>query len=291
MLHTVSLRGLFAIVVWGASFVGTRIALEAVTPNGIVVLRLLAGAGLLGLLLLVRRERLALPRADVPTVAFLGVVLAAHMLLQAVGLLYTTAINTGWIIGFFPVTIALGAHWLGQQRLASGGWAGVALGALGVLLIVVQKPPDFAQARFGDALQLTACLTWTAYTLAGRGAIARSGALRVTAWSLLLAAGLSLALVPWTGICVVWPLPTQVWVALAFLGFVCSGMAYYLWFAASHVYGPTRLAALLYLEPFSTLAVSLWLLGEPVLPTALAGGACVLLGVWLVNRAARSPGA
>ncbi len=80
-------------------------------------------------------------------------------------------------------------------------------------------------------------------------------------------------------------LTTAGWTGVLFLGLACSGLGYLLWYAALERIEATRVAALLYLEPLVTLAAAVLLLGEPVgLATAL-GGALVLAGVSLVQRA------
>ena len=173
-------KAFLAITFWGASFVFTRIALESFGPFGLVASRLVAGSGLLYLTLRARGGQLRFPAREIPLVVLLGLVLGTHLILQAYGLQYTSAMNTGWIIGFIPVTIAIGAHLLGRQRLTGKGWLGVAVGTLGVVLVTIQSPPDFRQARFGDMLQIVSCFTWTFYTLAAVGLVARVGALRVT---------------------------------------------------------------------------------------------------------------
>jgi drug/metabolite transporter (DMT)-like permease len=283
--HGLSLRGLFAVSVWGASFVATRIALESFSPFGLIAFRLLAAAVLLGIVVRARGGRMLPAPADRPVCLLLGATLAVHLLVQAYGLQYTSAMNTGWIIGFIPVTIALGAHLLRQQRLKLIGWLGVAVGTGGVLTVTAVAPPDFAHARFGDILQIASCFTWTIYTLAGAGPIARNGALRVTMFAVGSAAVLVTLASLGTGV-MAHPVTPRALIALAFLGLICSGVAYYVWFAASHDRGPTRVAALLYFEPFVTLLTAAALLHEPITPNAIAGGLIVLVGVWLVGRGA-----
>lgn len=290
VVGAISAKGLFAVVVWGASFVATRMALQAVHPFALIGVRLWMGAGLLALLLAARRERLLPQRTDLPACVFLGVVLSAHLLVQAFGLEYTSAINTGWIIGFIPVTIALGATLLRQQRLSGLGWLGVAVGTGGVLVVTLKSPPNFAQARIGDLLQLTSCLTWTVYTLAATGPNQRNGVLRVTTFGMAVAAAIGTVaalFTPWRA----GPLTGGAVLAIVFLGVICSGAAYYLWFAAQRDYGPAHVGALLYIEPFVGLIVAASLLHEPVTINALVGGVCVLGGVWLVARGAVKPAA
>ena len=73
----------------------------------------------------------------------------------------------------------------------------------------------------------------------------------------------------------------------AFLGIFCSAVALFLWARAVSTDGIAKASATLYFEPFVTLAAAVLLLDEPQVPLALVGGPIVLLGVWLVGRAAQ----
>ena len=288
ILRRFSGKGLCAIALWGGSFVLTRVALRSFDPFGLVALRLTVGSALLFLAARLRTGRFLPVRADIGVCVFMGFALGLHIVMQAYGLQYTTAINAGWIIGFTPVTIALGAHLLGKQKILPTGWAGVVVGALGVLLVTSSALPDFKDARFGDLLQILSCLTWTIYTLAGVDAIRRSGALRVTALTMGVAALLNAAATPWMGI-LSGPLTLRPCLALAFLGFLCSGLAYYLWFQAVDEHGPARTGSMLYLEPFVTSIAATATLHEPVTVNVIFGGVCVLSGVWLVAGGSHAP--
>ena len=263
-------------------------ALEAVAPFGLVAIRLLAGTLLLVLFAKCRGDRIVPVRRDIPICTLLGLVLGGHLLMQSYGLQYTSAMNTSWIIGFIPVTIALGAQLLRQQRLSGIGWMGVLVGTGGVLLVTAVKPPSFENARVGDLLQMASCLTWTFYTLAADGPIARNGVLCVTTFAAAAAAVVVTGATVWTGV-LCGAVTVKAVLAIAYLGFASSGVAYALWFAAVREHGPTRVGALLYIEPFVTLVVAASLLREPVTANAVLGGLCVLGGVWLVARRSRRP--
>lgn len=279
---------LFVVAAWGVSFVATRIALEAFTPFALVALRLtLGGAVLVGV---ARRGRLrALPgREGAGVTLLLGLIVAAHLLIQAIGLGHTTAMNTAWIIGFIPVVIALGARIFLGQRLPPIAWIGIVVATIGVLLVTAQDPPDFAQARLGDLLQVGSCFTWAAYTLVAVRPLVRWGTLPMTAGPLAVAAAaLWLATAVDGRLLVGVPDPASLGSVL-FLGVVCSGVAYLLWMRAVAEIGPARTGVYLYVEPFVTLVAAWAVLGEPVLANAVAGGITVLLGVWLVQRAGRA---
>jgi len=184
----ISGAALFAVVAWGASFVATRFALEAFTPFALVALRLTLGVVLLLAVARWQGHRAVPGRGVAGVTVLLGLIVAAHLLIQAIGLGHTTAMNTAWIISFIPVVIAIGARLFLGQRLPALAWAGVAIASLGVLLVTAQEPPDFAHARLGDLLQLGSCFTWAAYTLLAVRPLQRWGSLAMTAGPMAVAA-------------------------------------------------------------------------------------------------------
>ncbi|MHC4094256.1 MAG: DMT family transporter [Planctomycetota bacterium] len=175
-----SLRALLVVVFWGLAFVATRVALTVLTPAGLVATRLMIGCvTMLAVARLMGRSVLPRP-ADRPRCVLLGLILTAHLLIQAHGLVRTTATNTGWIIAFTPIAIAIGAWLFLRDRLPGRTWIGIALGTAGVLLISLSSGTGFTDAKVGDLLQLVSCITWAAYTLLAVGPVARNGSLPVS---------------------------------------------------------------------------------------------------------------
>ena len=282
----ISLAGLFAVTLWGLSFVATRVALGAFHPVALICARLSLGTLLLGTVLKRRGGPWLPERRDLWLCTLLGCVLAAHYVIQTWGLEFTTAANAGWIVGFGPVVIVLGGWLFLGTRLRGLAWLGIGVASAGLLLVTASAPPDFARARLGDGLQLIACVTWATYTLASKGAVARNGGLRVTAFAMGVAALLTAAATAWSG----WlqgELTLETLGATAFLGLLCSAVALLLWARAVATDGVAQAAATLYLEPFVTLVAALVLLAEPLVVLALVGGPIVLVGVWLVGRGAQ----
>ena len=91
-------KALFAVVVWGASFIATKIALAEVQPMTVVWLRFAMGVGVMGAVVALRRQ-LALPSAaDLAYFAGLGFLgIAFHQWLQSNGLVTAQAGTTAWI--------------------------------------------------------------------------------------------------------------------------------------------------------------------------------------------------
>jgi len=284
---------LFAVTIWGGSFVATKHALgpegaRVFSPFGLVALRFVMG-GLVLLAALALRGGPILPeREDRGRVALLGTLLGLHIGVQTYGLSFTLATHAAWIVCFTSVTIALAAQLLLGQRLRAIGWLGVVVAVGGVIGVTRSHGGAIgARVGFGDFLQFTGCFTWAAYTLLGVRPVQRSGALRVTTAATLVAGTLLLALTSVTGFGSR-PGASQL-AALVYLGLFSSAAAFLAWYHAQASYGSQRTAAMLYVEPFVTAIVAAGV-DEPLALGTVLGGVVVLLGVWLVqNGTPRTP--
>jgi len=113
----------------------------------------------------------------------------------------------------------------------------------------------------------------------------RIGAMPTAAWTiflgslvLLLISSPKLAAVPWGH------LTGRFWIVLAYVVIFPTVIAYILWMEGIRAIGSGPTTSFMFLAPVFALLIAAALLGER--PTALqgAGGALMLLGVWLVNR-------
>jgi drug/metabolite transporter (DMT)-like permease len=285
------LGAFLAIVFWGVSFVATKAVVAELSPWTLVFARTVLGAALLVAIQVVRRQPPLPPRdAVLPLLAMGFVGVAFHQTLQAVALRMTTATNTGWLIGLTPVWSALFAWVLLRERFGPAKLAGLVAGFAGATLVVTRGRLGAAvlalPATQGDLLILLSTLNWAAYTVMGHATIRRLGPTRATAGGLLFGA---LLLLPVFALRGGGPelarLSLPGWFALLFLGLACSGLGYLFWYAALERLEASRVAAFLYLEPLVTLAAARIWLGEGLPVTTLVGGALLLAGVVLVQRA------
>jgi drug/metabolite transporter (DMT)-like permease len=76
------------------------------------------------------------------------------------------------------------------------------------------------------------------------------------------------------------------WLAVAFLGLLCSGAAYIFWYDALAQIDASQVASFIYLEPLVTVAVAAVAIGETFTLSSFVGGMTILLGVYLVNHPA-----
>jgi drug/metabolite transporter (DMT)-like permease len=300
------LAALAAVVLWGISFVATRAALREMSPVTLVFTRFAIGTALLFALLAIRRRKFGggcrsvgpvpatftVPRDSWPalvSMGFLGVFV--HQMLQAHGLVLTTAVHAGWLIGLIPIWSALLAAIFLRERFGARKVAGLLVGFSGALFVVTRG--DISRATLalpstrGDFLILASTVNWAIYTIVGRRTLARLGSARATAFAMLAGWGM---LAPVFAVRSGWTeygsLSASTWAAVFFLGIGCSGLGYLFWYAALEKLETSRVAAFLYLEPLVTLLAAAVLLGEPVQAPAVAGGLLVLGGVFLVGSGA-----
>jgi drug/metabolite transporter (DMT)-like permease len=169
-----------AVIFWGFSFIPTKVALKEVHPFTLLSLRYAIGALLL-LLVQYGRDKgflKAFSYRDWVHLLLLGAVGVSGLgLLQAYGLLYTTAIDTGWIIAMNPIFITLAARLFLGEAITVRKISGVLLGFFGVFLIISKGIFSFSLFRFtstlGDLLVLASALAWTTFTIGGKGFISR----------------------------------------------------------------------------------------------------------------------
>ena len=283
---------LWAIIFWGFSFIATKVALREVHPFTLLTLRFGIGAFLL-LVVQLRQDKKFLKvfsQRDWIYVLFLSIVgIAGHNLLQAFGLLYTTAINTGWIIAIQPIFITLTARLFLGEGITVRKIIGIVIGFSGIFLIVSKGVFSLSLFRFsstfGDLLVLLSALTWTAFTVGGRGFLSRFPPLvtitPIMMVGCLITLPLSAVKGEWN---ILFHLSLSGWMGILFLGIFCSGLAYFYWYSALEKRDSSIIGMYLYLEPLVTLMGARLLLGEEVKWITLMGGGMTLMGVYLATR-------
>jgi drug/metabolite transporter (DMT)-like permease len=283
------IEALFAVIVWGASFIATKVALREVSPITVIWLRFGMGVIVLGILVASRRQ-FGLPEGKdlgyFILLGFLGVTF--HQWLQSNGLVTAQASTTAWIVSTTPVFMAL-LGWLILKE--SLGWlraGGIAIAAVGVLIVVSHGDwSSISAGRFiniGDMLIMVSAPNWAIFSVLSRRGLQQNPPARMMFF--VMSAGwlfLSVLLLAGPGTGEIGRLHWDGWLATGFLGVFCSGLAYVFWYDALQEIPAGQLGVFLYLEPLVTLVVAAVLLNEAILLSSLLGGFLILLGVWIVQ--------
>jgi len=230
------------------------------------------------------------PRADwgrLAVVALVGVTGFNTLFFR--GLSLAPASDAGMIIPTMsPVfTATAGMLFLGEG-VRIGRVAGLAVSLAGAALFfgdVLLHTAGQGGRVWGDAALVGAAICWAATSILSRPLSVRIGAMPTAAWTiflgslvLLLVSSPKLAAVPWG------ELTGRFWIVLAYVVVFPTVIAYILWMEGIRSIGAGPTTSFMFLAPVFALLIAAALLGER--PTALqgAGGALMLLGVWLVNR-------
>lgn len=287
------LEATFAVTAWGASFIATKVALREVSPITVVWLRFAMGVAILGAAVVLRRQ-LAFPtRRDLGYFALLGFLgITFHQWLQSTGLVTSQASTTAWIVATTPVFMAMLGWLLLKEQLSPLRIGGIWLASLGVILVVLKGDwRSLALGSFGepgDVLILISALNWAVFSVLSRYGLNRHPAARMMFYVMGLGwIFTSIVFFASPTLSEIKQLTFDGWLGVAFLGVVCSGLAYIAWYDALQALPASQVGAFLYLEPLVAVIVAAIILGEAILLASLIGGGVILFGVWLVNKPAK----
>ncbi|MFB6611911.1 DMT family transporter [Agromyces sp. NPDC056379] len=219
-----------------------------------------------------------------------------HLLLSVLGLtgytlfLYTAlgltgAVTASVISAINPATIALAAAIFLHERLRGVQIVGLVVAFLGVTVVLTGGDvlAVLRQGfRIGDLLVVGAVIVWSAYVIVSRRLA--TPPITATAVQAVIAVVTMLPLVAVVGVA----LPTSAGgiAGLAYIVIFPSMLGYALWNLGAAAVGPARAGIFLNLLPVFTVLIAL-VLGQSIEPVAIAGGALVLLGVYLTLRVGR----
>jgi drug/metabolite transporter (DMT)-like permease len=275
--------GLF-VVLWSSGFIGAKYGLPYAGPATFLTLRFALVATLLVLMALATR-------APWPGLAQAGHLVVVGILVQAgyLGGVFT-AIHFGMsagisslIVGLQPLLTAFAAGMLLGDRIVARQWLGLALGLVGLALVVGYRS-TLTGATWGSvAMALLALVSITAGTLYQKR-FGGSFDLRTGAVVQFVAAFLVVLPFAWLveGWQVEWT--PQFLFALGWLVIVLSLGAISLLALLIRRGEATKVASLFYLVPPVTALIAFLVFGERLPLLAVAGMALAVLGVALVVR-------
>lgn len=280
----------FAVIVWGISFIATKLALRDLAPVSVVWLRFAIGVIILGVASTLRHQ-ISFPKGKewlyFALLGFLGITF--HQWLQSTGLVTAQASTTAWIVATTPIFMAiLGLIFL-HEKFDWVQVSGILLAIIGVLLVVSKgNIKGLFNGNFGspgDFLIMISAINWAVFSILSRRGLEKHQAtwmmFCVMAFGWLFSTLLFMVNgdfqdfgnLTWTSL-----------LGIGFLGIFCSGLAYIAWYDGLKAVPASQIGAFLYLEPLVAVIVAWFILGEYLLPISLVGGVIILFGVSLVQK-------
>lgn len=278
---------LFAVIFWGLSFIGTKMALDYLTPSEIIAIRFFLGLLALTIVKYFRGIKFEFKNEDIKLLIGVSLLFGFHVLVQAFGLIYTSATNTAWLIATTPVFIAVASRLFLKEDLNLRKIAGIITAFIGVILLISKG--NFGNLGWmqsiGDWIILFTSITWTIYTILTRKLTSRYNPLAVIIAVVFIPVAI---LVPYTlitsPISKFMNLPMHIVFVLLGLGIICAGLAQWVWLEGINRIGTIRAGVYIYLEPVITTFAAIPLLGEKLNFAGVIGAVLILGGVYLVER-------
>jgi drug/metabolite transporter (DMT)-like permease len=214
-----------------------------------------------------------------------------HNVLMFMGAEYTPANRATLILASISLMVALIDIVILRRRTRPQALVGIVLGFIGTTLVITEghvlEVFQGAVGR-GEIMLLGAALAWALYSILGRPLLDEVSPLYVTYYSTLVGTAM---LVPF-----VWhdaaALPVIVvdahaWAMIGFLGLLNSALGFLWYYQGVNELGAMTTAAYLNLMPVFGVVLSWLFLGEVPSEALLAGGALVIGGLLLMNKAER----
>lgn len=274
----------FTVVVWGSTFISSKVLLEFYTPAQIMLTRFILAYCALWLL---RPKRLALTLKQEVVFFLLGLLgCTAYFYTENTALSYTLASNVSIIVAAAPIFTAILAHFAGEEHFRASTLAGFLVAFSGVILVVCNGTFVLKLNPKGDLLALAAAVCWAIYSVLLRRASRGLDSILVTRRTMFWGIVTALPLVAAEGVPYpMAPLMTASGIAnFLFLGLVGSALCFVLWNKAFRILGVVTTNTFIYLMPFITIVAARIFLAEPISPLALLGAVLITAGVVLSQR-------
>ena len=275
-------------ILWGSSFVAIEIGLPHVSPLLFAALRYdIAGVVLLAFAVATTDEWM--PRDADSVLAVLGggaLLIGAHHAFLYLGQQYVSGAVAAVVVSLVPVlTVLFASSVFPDERLTAIQYSGVALGFVGVVIVISPTPGHVADVSlFGVGLLLVAAASMALGTVGMRPLDPAIPIRSMQAWAMLVGAVLlhGASLLSGESTTITWT-PSLVG-ALLYLALGSSVVAYLLYFYLLTQVGPSELNLVIYAQPVPTTAISWVVLGSLIDPTTIGGLVTIFGGFALVKH-------
>jgi drug/metabolite transporter (DMT)-like permease len=281
---------LFAMAVcFGGTWPAGKLAVDDVSPFTVAATRFTIATLLLAIWV-ARRGGLARPsRRDLPLVLALGATaVAGYNALFLYGLELAPASDGAIIVpGLAPVFTVLIAWPVLGERIDARGMAGLLLAFVGLVAVIGPTGGADGERLLGALLFVAGAACWGVYSVLGKSATARFGAVRATFYATstgaLLLLPFAIAESGWSKLA---DAERSAWASILYLAVFGTVLAFVLFYEGVSRIGASRATAFALLIPIFGVLGSVLVLGESLGAGTVVGGIAILAGLWLVQKPA-----
>jgi len=272
------------ILIWGTTFISTKVLLKSFSPIEILFLRF--SIGLLVLLFIYPHRFVVKSRKQELYFAAAGLCgITFYYLLENIALTYTFASNVGVIVSVAPCFTAILAHlFLRGEKLRPQFFMGFIVALTGIFLISFEGSSALKLNPLGDILAVLAAVVWSAYSILTRK-ISEFGYSTVQTTRRTFLYGL-VFMIPALFIFGFHPninllvKPVNLFNIL-FLGLGASALCFVTWNLAVRRLGAVKTSVYIYMVPVITVVTSVLILHEQLTHIAVIGILLTLSGLFI----------
>ena len=280
------------ILVWGISFLNTRVLLDAgLTPTEIFVVRFTIAY--LSLLVISGFKVKYRDWRDELLFVVCGVAGgSAYFIAENTALELTLISDVAVLVSIAPLTTALmGAIFYRDERITFLTGVGMVIAFIGSVMLALKDGFVWGDSVLGDLLAMLAALVWAFYSMALKRLNRTYTTLFITRKLFFygILSALPFLAFEETKISMEVLRQPAVWGNLLYLGLVCSMAAYFIWGITVKRIGAVRASNYFYLSPIiSMIAAAIWF-GERTNAIAYIGCVLILAGVIMAEKFKRTP--
>lgn len=275
------------ILVWGVSFLNTRVLLDSgLTPTEIFVARFTIAY--LSLLVISGFKVKYTGWRDELLFVVCGIAGgSAYFIAENTALKMTLISDVAVLVSTAPLTTALmGAIFYRDERISLLSCVGMIIAFVGSVMLALKHGLVWGDSIVGDMLAVLAAVVWAFYSMALKKLNRTYTTLFITRKLFFYGIMSALPLLVMEDSQVQWETikRPEVWGNLLYLGLVCSMAAYFIWGITVKRIGAVRASNYFYLSPIiSMIAAAIWF-GERTTAIAYVGCVLILTGVVMAEK-------
>lgn len=279
------ISAIITIIIWGTTFVSTKILLEDFQPIEILFFRFVLGL----LALYIAYPHFLVVKSKKEEISFLFAGLSGvclYYLLENIALTYTLASNVGVIISIAPFFTAFFTHFFikTEERFNIRFFIGFVLAIAGICLISFSENTNVQINPIGDLLAVFAAVVWAIYSVLSRKITSYGYNVVQTTRRIFL-----------YGILFMIPalflfdfklqlsrfMEVENFINILFLGFGASALCFVTWNMAVKILGAVKTSVYIYLVPVITIVTSVIVLKERITVWIVIGTIMTLFGLFI----------
>jgi drug/metabolite transporter (DMT)-like permease len=284
------------VIIWGAALPIVKPALETLSPFAFLFYRY-AIASLIMIPVFIwfwpKFKQLNLKQwAIIGAIEFLQ--LGVGLSFLYVGLEYTSALSAALIGSTSPILVVIGGIIFLKEHQEKREWVGLGISVIGTLLVILG--PFLAGgsngqiSHFGNLMVVLYVISWMAYSLLAKKYFADIDKLVIASVSCIVGL-MSFALIS----PLLTPLPSFTsfitsgypFLATVYMGTLGSSVAIGLFLYGQSKIEASEAALFTYLQPLIYIPLSVWWLGDHILPLQIIGLTCISAGVFIAEKRKR----